>query len=477
MAHGSAPSRGRRLPVRCSAGAVAWLVGLVGVPALVYLMLCRTSVAVIVLPLLIALPAAFTRPDLTALGLVPASVLSALHPHGGVALTAAAVLLAVGCVSARWVGRATAHPPVRPWVPVTAGTLAAVLLASAVAGRGATRLSVDLAGLLLGLLVAAALAVTPPQPAALARVLVLTGALAAAIVLHAGADDAGRLVGLTLNPNYLGAVFAAPIAAGIGLARFGRPVWLLPCLPCLVALLRTESRGALIATVIGGAVALVAGRPLRQQAYWAAAAAVVGGLAVVVPGALRDAALGGRTSLELADNNEIRATAARVAAAAAVHHPLLGIGYGRFPDFAMADPRLGIVINTHNDYLRLAAESGTAALALFLVLLVAALTARVDPVTAPLRAAATAGAVNLLFANCLANLVVSGGFWICLGCLLAHRVNARRGTDGSTEGKQPCPTPAPAPRSRQGSASPSGETGVPSSVWLTRSASMPPYGR
>jgi hypothetical protein len=54
--------------------------------------------------------------------------------------------------------------------------------------------------------------------------------------------------------------------------------------------------------------------------------------------------------------------AVRVAAG----HPLRGIG-GRFPSYA--DSGFGIHIATHNDYLRLAAETGVQALAVFLVLL------------------------------------------------------------------------------------------------------------
>jgi O-antigen ligase len=105
--------------------------------------------------------------------------------------------------------------------------------------------------------------------------------------------------------------------------------------------------------------------------------------------------------------------AVRVAAG----HPLRGIGYGTFPSHAGAE--FGLHIATHNDYLRLAAETGIPALVAFLGLLWLGLRRPASGDLAVLRAMTAAYAAGLLFANALASLVISTPFWLALGCLLA----------------------------------------------------------
>jgi O-antigen ligase len=150
-------------------------------------------------------------------------------------------------------------------------------------------------------------------------------------------------------------------------------------------------------------------------------AGIAGIAMILVANPLTDAVVSGRNAEQLHVNNRVRLDAARLAVVEAVHHPVAGIGYGAFPQVAAEDPHVDLYMNTHNDYLRLAAEAGIATLLLFLVVLGAALFARAGPAFLPAVAGVGAGAVNLFFANTLANLTVSGVFWVCLGTLLAGR--------------------------------------------------------
>jgi O-antigen ligase len=213
-----------------------------------------------------------------------------------------------------------------------------------------------------------------------------------------------------------------PAAAGVGLARVERRfLWLVPSVLCVAAIVQTHSRGAAIAAAAGVAIALIAGQPVRRQIAGAALATVAGVVLVLVANPLADAVVSGRNTEQLHVNNRVRFDAAQLAVVEAVHHPVKGIGYGEFPAVAAADPHVDLYMNTHNDYLRLAAEAGVATLLLFLLVVGAALFARAGPVFLPLVAGVAAGAANLFFANTLANLTVSGVFWICLGTLLAGR--------------------------------------------------------
>ncbi|HKT03153.1 MAG TPA: O-antigen ligase family protein, partial [Rugosimonospora sp.] len=171
----------------------------------------------------------------------------------------------------------------------------------------------------------------------------------------------------------------------------------------------------------GVAVALLADRPLRRQLYLAAAGAIGYLVLANVHPALREMLLGSRSTAELSTNNAIRAAAARVALDVVVQHPLRGVGYGLFAYVAQLDPRLHTFINTHNDYLRLAAETGVLSTVLLVAVLGAAFFAGTGSARLPIRAAVAAGAVTLAFANTLSSPIVSSGFWVCLGCLLASR--------------------------------------------------------
>ncbi|MGV9647044.1 O-antigen ligase family protein [Streptomyces sp. NPDC003554] len=285
--------------------------------------------------------------------------------------------------------------------------------------------------LLVGLGLLAATVLAPPGPRPIGMVVAGSGAGVAAYVLVQGDYASDRLTGLGLNANYLGAVLALSLVTAVGMARFHRLwPWLGPVVVCACALLETRSRGALIMAVAGLACVLLAGRPLRHKVLIGLTI-----LAVLTPLAgtldsVEDDLMGSRASTELDANTEVRTQAALFALRVALDHPLRGIGYEMFPEYARASPLLGIYINTHNDYLRLAAESGVVACALLMVLLFLGLARRCTAHYAVLQALCVSYAVGLVFANTLSYLLVSTPFWISLGCLLARPAQCTENPEG-----------------------------------------------
>jgi hypothetical protein len=416
-------ARKTRWPLRALAAArsAGWPVdALLAGPVVAYCALRQPVVGGLALAVVVGVPLALTRVDLLVLAIVPVSVFSATFWPGRLLVYAIVVVVAVAVVLAPNHRAGGGWSPLRMgWVPLCVGALLILVLTSVADGSS---LPSDLPGLVCGLVLLAAVSVARVSPVRLAQVVTLAGAAAAGHVLVLGAASNDRLEGLGVGTNYLGAVLAMPAATGVGLARrYRSPGWLGAAAVCVFAIVETHSRGSLVAVAVGSAVALIADRPLRQRIVGAATASLAGAVLALVHNPFSDFILGGRSAPELNSNSAVRADAARLAFAMAVDHPGWGIGYGSFPDTAMNDPRLGIYINTHNDYLRLAAEVGVAAVVLFAVLLVAGLTAPAWPVLVPVRAAVAAGATNLVFANVLSNLTVCGAFWICLGCLLATR--------------------------------------------------------
>ena len=353
-----------------------------------------------------------------ALALIPVSLVGGLLDAASITLGAIAVVtLVVGVQIAAGV---RLPRPAHLWITVL-GLL--VLLAYVLPAGGQVtapdRFS-DLVGLLAGLGLAAAVAAAPPAPGALARVTAMAGAAAAGWVLVAGHREGGRLVGLAQNPNFLGALLVLPFVAAAGLAvRRRRAGWLVPAGICVTAMAATQSRGAFAAAAAGLAVLLLQGRRRGVQALVVAVAVVFGTVFPAAIDAAEHVAVGDRPTAQLSQNSSVREQVAWYAAKVAAEHPLRGIGYGVFPSYAENSPRLGIYIATHNDYLRLAAETGIPALVVFLVLLGLAMRSPVSGEASIQRAVIAAYAVGLLFANQLANLVVSTPFWLALGYLLA----------------------------------------------------------
>lgn len=412
---GSGPA-GARLARRTR---LAWL-AVVASPVVTHLLVNRSrpGIAAITATALVLLTV--TGPA-AVLGLIPLSTLTDLLPDGA-RTTVIAVAVIVTVTAVRVVAGAGRFRMEHPWIG-----LLILLLVIACAFPDARLVPppdriADLTGLLAGLALLAAVVAAPPPARAVAQVTALVGMVVAMAALPMGEHPGGRLQALGLNPNFLGAYFAIPLVAAAGLVRWHRrPWWLLSAAVCLAGMAATQSRGAFTAAAVGTALVITPGRR-RVPRFLIVSAATA--FATLLPGpadVVRRAVVGGRQAAELSRDTAIRGHVAEVAARTALRHPLRGIGYGMFPSYAEGSPDLGIYIATHNDYLRLAAEAGLPTLTVFLVLLLSGLRGRVTSDLAIVRAMTIAYAVGLLFANELADLVVSTPFWLALGCLLAAR--------------------------------------------------------
>jgi hypothetical protein len=364
------------------------------------------------------------RPAIALVALIPLGPVALVAPGGAAAVMQASLLVTV-IVALQALTRSHPLRPAHPWIALLAGSLVIGFHFPALGSLPAPTASSDLTGMLIGLALLAVAVAVPPHPGAIARAIALTGMCTAGYALAFGEHAGGRLAALGFNPNYLGGLLALPCVAAVGLAyRTRRPGWLVPAAACLIAIAQTQSRGAFLAAAAGVAVVLIQGRPLRPRAL-----VVVAGAALALYSGLERLerlerlVAGDRPPTELAHDTAVRSHAAEFALQVAARHPIRGIGLGRFPSCAAADPKFGIYMATHNDYLRLAVEVGGIALTGFLALLWLGTRRRRAGDLAVLRAITVAYAVGLFFANPLASLVASMPFWLSLGCLLAARTD------------------------------------------------------
>jgi hypothetical protein len=364
------------------------------------------------------------RPAIALVTLIPLGPV-ALAATGGATAVLQASLLVTVIVALQALTRSHPLRPAHPWIALLAGSLVIGFHFPALGSLPAPTASSDLTGMLIGLALLAVAVAVPPHPGAIARAIALTGMCTAGYALAFGEQAGGRLAALGFNPNYLGGLLALSCVAAVGLVYLTRrPGWLVTAAACLIAIAQTQSRGAFLAAAAGVAVVLIQGRPLRPRAL-----VVIAGAALALYGGLdrlERLVAGGRPPAELAHDTAVRSHAAEFAVQVAARQPIRGIGLGRFPSCAAADPRFGIYMATHNDYLRLAAEVGGIALTGFLALLWLGTRRRRAGDLAVLRAITVAYAVGLFFANPLANLVASMPFWLSLGCLLAARTDQPR---------------------------------------------------
>ncbi|MDN3358959.1 O-antigen ligase family protein [Actinomadura sp. DC4] len=392
-----------------------------------FVMLSRPQLSALAVGAMVLGLLAVSGPGNGSLFLVPVGLLGAVQTGGpvpalggvaAVAVAAAVALSGRSTVTPVGVTAPRAYGGPHRWIAV----LAALLLVSFFfpAERSASSSIYDITGMLAGLVLLSAVTAFPPSPGGIARVTAVAGSLTGAYVLAVGDHADGRLDGLGLNPNYLGAMLVLPLVAAVGLTRrTHRAGWLVPAAVCGAGIVATQSRGAFLASVAGIAVVLLQGRSLASKAVVLAVMAAAGAVLPGIFGTAEHFVSGPRPSAQLSSNTSAREHAARFAADVAIAHPLRGIGYGMFPAHAAKSPVLGLYIATHDDYLRLAAESGVLTLVVFLALLWLGVRGRPPGDLAVLRAVVVGYAVGLFFANQLANLVVSMPFWLSLGCLLA----------------------------------------------------------
>jgi hypothetical protein len=413
---------------------IAWLAGMapvslrlgysiVGIGALGLLALAATaagheSTAVAAVGSAVIFLLALRRISAVALTLIPVMVLSSEPLHKTLPATFLIGVLAVAAIVLFCMGSLRARPP-HLWVAVLGVTVLLGYFFPADPLVSAGQTLPTLISVLGGLVALTVFISAPPTAGALLKVILVTGAVAG-VVASAQADNLeGRLQGLGLNPNYLAVYLAAPIVISAGLAlRHRKPLWLAPGVACLPALLASQSREGFLAMAAGLAFVIMQGLPRRQKVLIILAAALA---LAVLPVDLTTLGAGSRTATALTSDNLVRVHVASFAVHVALSHPLLGIGFGQFPDYAAASSGFGIYITTTNEYLLLASETGPIALAAFLVMLWLAFRGPCHGDMATVRAVLVTSAVSFLFIDSFQSSLVALPFWACLGVLLAHR--------------------------------------------------------
>ena len=210
---------------------------------------------------------------------------------------------------------------------------------------------------------------------------VLTGSLSTAETAISQTAIQGRFTGGGGDPNVQAAGFVAAMFLIIGLLglyrrRAPRVLLISSFVLVTVGFLATESRGGLIALVVGVTVALFIAPRHRGRIVALAAVmlAAILGLGAAQPGAIaRITDLGGGSSG--------RSDLWRVGWQVFTSHPLAGVGIGNFQVVEShytlrpgAISRIGYLVDVphlvHNTYLQLLAETGVIGLALYLLVLV-----------------------------------------------------------------------------------------------------------
>ena len=251
---------------------------------------------------------------------------------------------------------------------------------SAVAISNASRL-----GLTVALVFILFTALRTPRDVTIVAWAFLTGAFLVAVVgLATGANKAGRLALGELDPNTL----AASLSAALLLALF--LVWslehrgaqvLLALFMCVygVAIVRTESRGALVALAVAACAAVIFGGPARSRIVGTLIIIVaigVGYYAFAAPADVRE-----RAASTVGGQRDPRFDTWSIARSMTGDHPILGVGLG---NFTVVQSRylpgqaslVGVrkLHNTplvaHNTYLEILAELGIVGLALFVAIVV-----------------------------------------------------------------------------------------------------------
>jgi O-antigen ligase len=179
--------------------------------------------------------------------------------------------------------------------------------------------------------------------------------------------------GGSLGANGLGTFLAIGAVMEITLRRSSilevKPLLLLGLLIGVV--LFSGSRGAILVLVFGLlSLTFRAGSRLLSIALAGLLVAATV-WAVVTLGSVRVASVErvGANPASVENSVPLRIEAARLAVRLMIEHPLTGVGYGQAQYFATSDPQIGMVFDTHNEYLRIGAESGIPALILLLSLL------------------------------------------------------------------------------------------------------------
>jgi len=288
--------------------------------------------------------------------------------------------------------------------------------------------------LVLGAVLAVALAA--PDTTRTIKMLAWSGAAVSSYnLLFGGLSVSGRLVSESLNANATGHIAGIAIVSAVGLAwTTKRGWWLVLVLPSAYVLIGSQSRAALILIVAGIGVFVIARMGGRGRVALALALIIGLALAWIPFQAVEDLSFNaGRTDDAAEQSTRQRTLILGLAFRLIAENPVTGIGYRAFPDYSIEMLRAGL--NTHNDYLRIAVESGLPAL--ISVLLAGVLVIFTMPKSWPYReiclAIVAAAATSFLFANTMSLLSVSLPLWVVLGLFWGAQV------------KRVCPQVTPVP--------------------------------
>lgn len=211
------------------------------------------------------------------------------------------------------------------------------------------------------------------QPVQVVRLIVFGLAVASLIWWVASRGNApilslseDRRSQLEMGSNGLGAFLAIGITLEVAARwrRLTRPSAILVLSVLLAATLATGSRGALITLAIGlfsFLLLMVKRKGLAIVLGFCLAFATLASVRLVTESRY------GTTESSFAQSSQrARLEAWNLALHLIPAHPLDGVGYGRVALYGSSDPRIGFELDTHNEFLRIGAESGLPALLVLL---------------------------------------------------------------------------------------------------------------
>lgn len=374
--------------------------------------------------------ASATAPRAAVVAAVPTAVLASLVPAFEVAAMVAAAAIQIGVLV-----RCGRNLRLAPTLAVLA--FMALLTISHLRGEGGHYVTVEVARntllstfICLGLSLSAMAA--DVNRLALLRALAGTGAIGNIYLLNTGSFVGGRLSTEDFNPNATGHIAALALLAAWGTFLATRRWWWLACaLPAALLLVLSQSRGALVIVSVGLGIpwiflrlsfarVLLAGA--ITMVLYAAWPVISSGLALLL-------------SSRVYEESETRVNVLQLALRAIGEHPLTGLGWRRFPDYSYS--HLGVFLETHNEYARVAAESGLLALVALLTLAFMGLRRPMaDRTDRGAKGVLLGGLTALAFADSLSVLAICAPLWLVLGITLSARRDRSR-TDAVSPQRTP----------------------------------------
>ena len=225
-----------------------------------------------------------------------------------------------------------------------------------------------LALLLEGLVVSMTVASIRPNPHLVLAAVALSGLFVAYFAYFPDYEVGGRPFALGLDPNYIGTILAVGITATATLARARSSLLLLVlAVPMVGGLLQVQGRSSVLAASVGllGALSLSTDRLRGLLILLTVACFVAAGyLFGVRPG------FGAFTNrrIDTVESTRIREEITLVNVNAVKSAPATGVGLGVVEELTREDPIIGATVS-HNEYLRIAAETGIPSLAGLLMIL------------------------------------------------------------------------------------------------------------